>query len=219
MFRSENATPVPVGAERPPAVIIMSPDRFWCQGAGAVSSLFARYGATFHYTHSLASLKLILIRHRVSFILMKKYGDGENMIDWFIFSQWMRQRFPGLPVVELCHTDEEYASGNSRGCMAAASSVRELRYLFGRISLGRFQAPGISYHEPRLTPRERYILYSLCLGERPVTLGKRLGISTKTISSHKTSALEKLGLTGLSLLAGRGNVLHRALLGDFPGPD
>lgn len=52
----------------------------------------------------------------------------------------------------------------------------------------------------RLTPRELDILKRVAIGRRMSTIGVELGISVKTVSTHKSNILEKLALTSDSEL-------------------
>lgn len=56
---------------------------------------------------------------------------------------------------------------------------------------------------PELTPRERVVAFALARGARMPSIARELGLSQKTVDTHRANALRKLGCTNnveLSLL-------------------
>jgi DNA-binding NarL/FixJ family response regulator len=50
---------------------------------------------------------------------------------------------------------------------------------------------------PRLTPREREVLQLLAEGNRNKKIAQMLGISTKTVETHRTTLMRKIGVTSI----------------------
>ena len=50
---------------------------------------------------------------------------------------------------------------------------------------------------PRLTPREREVLQLLAEGHRNKKIAQMLGISTKTVETHRTTLMRKIGVTSI----------------------
>jgi DNA-binding NarL/FixJ family response regulator len=46
-----------------------------------------------------------------------------------------------------------------------------------------------------LTPREREVMQMLCAGQRVSDIAAQLGLSIKTVSTHKVRLMEKLEIT------------------------
>lgn len=63
--------------------------------------------------------------------------------------------------------------------------------------LKTFHSMSIGIH---LTKRETEVLKRLAVGRRTTTIGLELGISSKTVSAHKTNIMTKLDLTSYSQL-------------------
>lgn len=127
--------------------------------------------------------------------------------------QRIRARWPGQPVLMLSmYPDEQYAmialEAGANGYLSkdrdAAELVHAVRVAAGG---GYYVSPEASgsllaklhrdkdrppHH--RLTPRELEILHLLVQGLSLTDIGKRLFLSVKTVSTHRTRLLAKLGV-------------------------
>jgi DNA-binding NarL/FixJ family response regulator len=88
--------------------------------------------------------------------------------------------------------------------VAAVESLAEHRTFFtpsvGEMVLSGFRSPrartDVDADEPmqRLTPREREIVQLIAEGGTTKEIAKRLGISVKTVETHRSNVLRSLGL-------------------------
>lgn len=146
-------------------------------------------------------------------------------------AQTIRQRFPGTRVLILSvYDDAEYVRRavqvGAGGYLLKDSSPQELREAIRAVHRGAsvFGAP-VAQHlstaladgQPRsdhaaaldqLTPREREVLRLIATGLTNKEAGARLGISPRTVETHRENVLRKLGvrsvaeLTKLAIRAG-----------------
>ncbi len=147
----------------------------------------------------------------------------------------IRRVRPGLPVLVLSMYPEDQLALRMLKAGAAGYLMKETvpdelvsavrRVLRGRryvsetlaemLAAGAGTDPGPD-HE-RLSDREFDVFLRLAAGERPKEIGAALGLSVKTVSTHRSRILEKLGLrtnADLTLYAASHGLLKRP-----PGPD
>lgn len=200
------------------AIAIMSPDQFWCQGIYYVAETCLREKIVIHYCHNLVELRKALMLNNISTLLTEECGMGESLVDWLKFRQWSANAFPKLHIVKLQNSIflEPDKGGVNPEVLSLAATINEFRYLLYRINFGMLQSSKVSFNRPYLTERELYVLQCLCRAETPNKIGRRLGLSTRTISGHKMSALKKLGLKSLSRLLGGDTDLRCALTRCMP---
>ncbi len=121
---------------------------------------------------------------------------------------------PGLRLLVLSmHGEQQYAaralkagaSGYLNKDSAAEALVVALRKIasggvhVGEAAAAALMSTGKSPHEA-LSDREFEVLRLLVEGLGPTEIGERLHLSVKTVSTHKTRILEKLGLKGTAEL-------------------
>lgn len=186
----------------------MTPNRFWCQGIMHIIKAGDYPGLIVHYCHSLKKIAEILKEHPgITVVLTDEYGDEENMSDWLIFCNWARLLRPALNMVMLRHADRSGIDISSHrqklGYFDMISPISRAAGILKDICNDRLPVIEPPLWGAALTQRELYILKCLCHAESPAILGKRLGIAVKTISTHKSTALRKLGLKRLAPLLGR----------------
>lgn len=189
-------------------IVVMTPDRFWCQGVSQMLKNGRFDSMIVYFCHSLSAVTdLLKVHPAICAVLTEEYGDDENISDWLVFSNWVRTAIPMMQVVMLRHMDRpgvDISSHRKRqGYLDMMCPLGELGELFGAIRNGRLLGCEIPVWGRGLTPRELYILKCLCHAETPIRLGERLGITVKTISTYKATALRKLGLKRLAPLVGR----------------
>lgn len=188
-------------------MVVMTPNRFWCQGIKQIILKNEYSNLSVHFSHSLSRMaELIRLNPEIKVILTDEYGDDENIADWLMFCDWVRFVCPKLKMVLLRHTDRPGLDISSHrqkhGYLNMTSPISRFEGVFRDILNGRLASAEIPHLRGGLTPRELYILKCLCHAEPPVILGERLGIAVKTISAHKSMALRKLGLKRLAPLLG-----------------
>ncbi len=97
----------------------------------------------------------------------------------------------------------------ARGYVSKASSIDVLQEAIRQVHAGRlYLDPSLvepilrqrerSSEEPwnaTLTPREREVMQMLCAGQRVSDIATVLGLSIKTVSTHKVRLMEKLAIT------------------------
>jgi DNA-binding NarL/FixJ family response regulator len=81
-----------------------------------------------------------------------------------------------------------------RGSPYFSAQVSEI-VLEGFLRSGRAMNSGSA--APRLTPREREILQLLAEGHRNKEIAKDLGISLKTVETHRTTLMRKIGVNSI----------------------
>ncbi|MFZ4650529.1 MAG: response regulator transcription factor [Rubrivivax sp.] len=138
--------------------------------------------------------------------------------------QQLQQAHPGLPVLVLSmHAETAYArrafEAGARGYVAKDRSAEELVQAVRRVAEGGVYisaslaeqlvpgwgagiGPGGAGGSPgaALTAREREVMRRLVDGQRPTDIAASMQLSVKTVSTHKTRLLAKLGLPSLAAL-------------------
>lgn len=131
----------------------------------------------------------------------------------------IRGEFPQVRVLMLSmHAEEQYAvrafKAGATGYLTKDSATRDLIAAIEKLVAGGvYVSPSLaerlvlSLHEPgrearhaQLTDRELDVLRRLASGASPAEIAQALHISTKTVSTHKTRILERLGLPGAAAL-------------------
>jgi len=165
--------------------------------------------------------------HRYDVVLLDINMDGRNGFDVLAS---IRSLAPALPVLMLSmYPEEQYAlvaiQDGASGYIAKDAEPAELvaairrvagggRYLSARAAplvhaqlQGRDERPA---HQ-RLTVREHQIMLMMLKGMSHAEIGEEMLISVKTVSTHRTNVLEKLGVTStaeLVLYAVRQGIIH-----------
>ncbi len=138
--------------------------------------------------------------------------------------QQLQRAHPGLPVLVLSmHAEAAYArrafEAGARGYVAKDRSAEELVQAVRRVaeggvyisaSLAEQLVPGWGAGSGQggaggtpgaaLTAREREVMRRLVDGQRPTDIAASMQLSVKTVSTHKTRLLAKLGLPSLAAL-------------------
>jgi two-component system invasion response regulator UvrY len=125
----------------------------------------------------------------------------------------IRQRRPQLPVLVLSiHPEEQYAlrclKVGAAGYLSKESAPENLLEALRVVAGGRrYLSPSLADrlveatpeeavappHE-RLSSREREVMVAIAAGESVTDIGKRLGLSVKTVSTYRMRLLDKMGL-------------------------
>ncbi len=150
-------------------------------------------------------------------ILMDISMPGLNGID---ATRQMQERYPTVKVIVLSmHSGEEYVfqvlrAGASGYVLKQSDSIEVLTAIRAVLAGGSFLSPPISrtliddyirradvreqrdVEDDPLTPREREVLQLLAEGLPNRRIAKRLSISVKTVESHRSNMMHKLGVRG-----------------------
>jgi DNA-binding NarL/FixJ family response regulator len=120
----------------------------------------------------------------------------------------LRQQYPHIPIVILtAYTDEKTArqalASGASGIMVKADLLTELRNALQVVTDGkRYISPsvrmaGSMLHEfplHELTPRQREILKLIANGLTNRQIAETLGVHIKTVESHRTDLMRRLGI-------------------------
>jgi DNA-binding NarL/FixJ family response regulator len=125
------------------------------------------------------------------------------------------RELPGAPPVLVLsmHGEPEIVSRaitvGARGYVSKASSIDVLQEAIRQVHAGRLyldpmlvepvlrqrERPDEEPWNAALTPREREVMQMLCAGQRVSDIATVLGLSIKTVSTHKVRLMEKLDIT------------------------
>ena len=166
-------------------------------------------------------------QQRFHLVLLDINMEGRSGLDVL---ESIRRAAPGLPVLMLSmYPEEQYAlvaiHRGANGYIAKDAAPAELvsairrtagggTYLSAGVApLVQDQIKGLDARPPhqRLSVREHQIMLMLCRGMSPTEIGDEMMISIKTVSTHRTHILEKLGVSStaeLVLYAVRYGLIH-----------
>lgn len=124
----------------------------------------------------------------------------------------LRRERPDYRIVAFVRSDAEHVlaaiQAGARGILATDCGVAQVPDAIRAVAAGKIylgedlsvmlateleQTAGV-HHRARLTERELQILKRIAIGRKSATIAEELGISTKTVSAHKSNILEKLAL-------------------------
>jgi len=146
-------------------------------------------------------------------IIMDIGMPGLNGID---ATRQIAQQFPAIKVIALSmHSDRRFVAGmlsaGAAGYMLKDSAFEELAYAVRTVTAGRtYLSPGISHVVAEdyisrlqttdasvfsvLSPREREVLQLLAEGKTTKQAAMDLGLSAKTVETHRQNIMKKLGI-------------------------
>lgn len=164
---------------------------------------------------------------RFDVVLLDINMEGRNGLDVLAS---IRHAQPGLPVLMLSmYPEEQYAlvavQGGAAGYIAKDAEPAELARAIRKVAAGgqylsaraaplvRDQLQGKDERpaHQRLTVREHQIMLMMLKGMSLTEIGEEMLISVKTVSTHRTNILEKLGVAStaeLVLYAVRQGIIH-----------
>jgi DNA-binding NarL/FixJ family response regulator len=196
-------------------IVIADPRQLMCEGLEWM--LARRPGVVLRATvQSKAELMTLLSRGVPDVLLLNpRLGvhGGAALVEE------LRRLAPALPVLILASdadSDEPVAllKAGARGYLSRAESPDDLLLALAKVAqggiwvspeLGEQIAENLyggarldTYHE--LSPREAEVFCLLARGETVSQIGNNLGLSVKTVSTHKRRVMERLGLASLSEL-------------------
>lgn len=140
---------------------------------------------------------------------------GRNGLDLI---KTIRSRYPDLPVLVLSmHDEDAYAvrtiKAGAMGYVSKASPAEQLLGAIRRVAAGRLfinedVAERLARHamggdappHARLSQRELQVFAMLADGMSVTAIAQSLSLSVKTVSTHKTNLMRKMGMSNMSEL-------------------
>jgi DNA-binding NarL/FixJ family response regulator len=168
----------------------------------------------------------LIARRRFDLVLMDINMEGRSGLEVL---QSIRNCAPSLPVLMSMYPEAQYAlvavQAGANGYVAKDADPFELVTAIRKVAAGgqylsagvapaiRDRLRGVDERPPhqRLSVREHQILLMLLKGTSLTIIGEEMMISVKTVSTHRTHILEKLGVANtaeLVLYAVRQGLIH-----------
>ncbi len=164
--------------------------------------------------------------HRPEILLSDISMPGLNGLE--LTQRVVRERLPTRVIILSMHASEEYVcqalQAGASGYLLKDSGIAELDLALRAVARGEtYLSPSVSKHviarytqrttsEPEgidlLTPRQREILRLIALGQSTKSIARTLGISSKTVETHRMQLMNRLdiheiaGLVRLAIRAG-----------------
>lgn len=181
-------------------VAVMSPNRFFCLGLSSLQEQKSLTAIRLHFCHDLKSLKTLMESIALSGVLMETFGEGENIYDAFVFGDYLKRQARDIAVFVFRSFWSSLSDLPHYARYHVSSTEDEIWQYFTLILKGYHCNNYISRWEALLTHKEYQVIRMLCCGKQYHHIGKSLGITIKTVSTHKIKALKKLGAPSMSSL-------------------
>ncbi|HCT8858155.1 TPA: helix-turn-helix transcriptional regulator [Klebsiella michiganensis] len=181
-------------------VAVMSPNRYFCLGLSSLQEQKSLTAIRLHFCHDLKSLKTLMESIALSGVLMETFGEGENIYDAFVFGDYLKRQARDIAVFVFRSFWSSLSDLPHYARYHVSSTEDEIWQYFTLILKGYHCNNYISRWEALLTHKEYQVIRILCCGKQYHHIGKSLGITIKTVSTHKIKALKKLGAPSMSSL-------------------
>lgn len=181
-------------------VAVMSPNRYFCLGLSSLQEQKSLTAIRLHFCHDLKSLKTLMESIALSCVLMETFGEGENIYDAFVFGDYLKRQARDIAVFVFRSFWSSLSDLPHYARYHVSSTEDEIWQYFTLILKGYHCNNYISRWEALLTHKEYQVIRMLCCGKQYHHIGKSLGITIKTVSTHKIKALKKLGAPSMSSL-------------------
>ncbi|STV68887.1 two component system sensor kinase SsrB [Klebsiella michiganensis] len=181
-------------------VAVMSPNRYFCLGLSSLQEQNSLTAIRLHFCHDLKSLKTLMESIALSGVLMETFGEGENIYDVFVFGDYLKRQARDIAVFVFRSFWSSLSDLPHYARYHVSSTEDEIWQYFTLILKGYHCNNYISRWEALLTHKEYQVIRMLCCGKQYHHIGKSLGITIKTVSTHKIKALKKLGAPSMSSL-------------------
>ncbi|EPX2488975.1 helix-turn-helix transcriptional regulator [Klebsiella michiganensis] len=181
-------------------VAVMSPNRYFCLGLSSLQEQKSLTAIRLHFCHDLKSLKTPMESIALSGVLMETFGEGENIYDAFVFGDYLKRQARDIAVFVFRSFWSSLSDLPHYARYHVSSTEDEIWQYFTLILKGYHCNNYISRWEALLTHKEYQVIRMLCCGKQYHHIGKSLGITIKTVSTHKIKALKKLGAPSMSSL-------------------
>ena len=181
-------------------VAVMSTNRYFCLGLSSLQEQKSLTAIRLHFCHDLKSLKTLMESIALSGVLMETFGEGENIYDAFVFGDYLKRQARDIAVFVFRSFWSSLSDLPHYARYHVSSTEDEIWQYFTLILKGYHCNNYISRWEALLTHKEYQVIRMLCCGKQYHHIGKSLGITIKTVSTHKIKALKKLGAPSMSSL-------------------
>ena len=181
-------------------VAVMSPNRYFCLGLSSLQEQKSLTAIRLHFCHDLKSLKTLMESIALSGVLMETFGEGENIYDAFVFGDYLKRQARDIAVFVFRSFWSSLSDLPHYARYHVSSTEDEIWQYFTLILKGYHCNNYISRWEALLAHKEYQVIRMLCCGKQYHHIGKSLGITIKTVSTHKIKALKKLGAPSMSSL-------------------
>ena len=181
-------------------VAVMSPNRYFCLGLSSLQEQKSLTAIRLHFCHDLKSLKTLMESIALSGVLMETFGEGENIYDAFVFGDYLKRQARDIAVFVFRSFWSSLSDLPHYARYHVSSTEDEIWQYFTLILKGYHCNNYISRWEALLTHKEYQVIRMLCCGKQYHHIGKSLGITIKTVSTHKIKVLKKLGAPSMSSL-------------------
>ena len=181
-------------------VAVMSPNRYFCLGLSSLQEQKSLTAIRLHFCHDLKSLKTLMESIALSGVLMETFGEGENIYDAFVFGDYLKRQARDIAVFVFRSFWSSLSDLPHYARYHVSSTEDEIWQYFTLILKGYHCNNYISRWEALLTHKEYQVIRMLGCGKQYHNIGKSMGITIKTVSTHKIKALKKLGAPSMSSL-------------------
>ena len=181
-------------------VAVMSPNRYFCLGLSSLQEQKSLTAIRLHFCHDLKSLKTLMESIALSGVLMETFGEGETIYDACVFGDYLKRQARDIAVFVFRSFWSNLSDLPHYARYHVSSTEDEIWQYFTLILKGYHCNNYISRWEALLTHKEYQVIRMLCCGKQYHHIGKSLGITIKTVSTHKIKALKKLGAPSMSSL-------------------
>ncbi|MFQ9621650.1 MAG: LuxR C-terminal-related transcriptional regulator [Enterobacteriaceae bacterium] len=171
-------------------VAVMSPNRYFCLGLSSLQEQKSLTAIRLHFCHDLKSLKTLMESIALSGVLMETFGEGENIYDAFVFGDYLKRQARDIAVFVFRSFWSSLSDLPHYARYHVSSTEDEIWQYFTLILKGYHCNNYISRWEALLTHKEYQVIRMLCCGKQYHHIGKSLGITIKTVSTHKIKALK-----------------------------
>ena len=141
-------------------------------------------------------------RHRPDIVIT---DIGMPRMSGLELAAWLKHNQPAVRVIVLSmHGADEYVSealaSGASGYLLKRSAPEEVKLAIRAVGAGDiYLSPGISRHvmhgeRQRITPRQREVLKLVALGKTTREIAVVLGLSPRTIDTHRAELMERLGV-------------------------
>ncbi|WP_314142516.1 LuxR C-terminal-related transcriptional regulator [Buttiauxella noackiae] len=185
-------------------IIIMSNDNYFSEG---LSYLLKRHPPTFglkdiYHCNTLSQVLAYVELNKVDLILTELYGNNESANDTYNFVCNMNEHYEKVKVVIVGDPCINY-SIIFGSCIAGVldRKVTTKQFIENVISITDLHTKKAACSNVKISHMERSIINMHLTGESNNEISRLLGISMKTVYTHKKNCISKLGLRNRNCLS------------------
>ncbi|MBB1585012.1 LuxR C-terminal-related transcriptional regulator [Serratia sp. OS31] len=163
---------------------------------------------------SLATLRQVIRKTPFDFLIMEIHGKSESIIDFYLFMKeiqlhWINKPFLLWSEISTRFVRHLITQHTLNGIIKKSDSLTSLMFqlekICGFLREGPVHVASIDFIEPydiSLTPQESRAISYFMTGYNSHHIAKKMNLTIKTVSTHKRSAMRKLGVkNNVELLA------------------